>query len=403
MEGVVAASRGPCSFGFLFSPPEKLLHKKPPQNAKSRALLPICIGELSLSTTHRGRALHSTILIDCFDDLGYPVCTPGINFLVEDDFRDVVRVAVYVPKGESPEMYAYRFKKGQNITIKEPFFKVAQDGNLLVRVDDIADVVEGRPDTCKERDADEWRKLGNEFFRAESFTVANKCYFQGLKTQECKDAATLLSNRAICHIKNGDFQEGLRDAGAARTVCPELVKAWYNEALSLSHLLPSKQPAINTLKEALILHPDNTILQKFLKQLEKGKKTGKRIHQKNTTEENNKWFVVVGGEESTEIGEGLMDGDKGKELGNAEFRKGNFMKAIHYYTLSLHLHSLSSSLLLLNCSAAFFRLDLFSKYNSFIFLLLLMLWLVQITVEKIKFMSCDSWKVCRGCLEFVKL
>merc|ERR1719383_739469 len=110
-----------------------------PENHAS--LLPTSLQAMQPNTTHRGRVLRGTLVAEA---------TPstGILSVLEDAHGAAVRVGLYNwPGYERAESVPQRlaiaasvFPRGRHVAIAEPFLKVAQDGNLFVRIDDPRDL-----------------------------------------------------------------------------------------------------------------------------------------------------------------------------------------------------------------------------------------------------------------------
>lgn len=151
-------------------------------------------------TTHRGKLLRCKVIET-------PYQSPNTHFIVEDDLGDIVLVGVYGDIGASPQ-YAKTFFAGRTLLILEPYLKIAQSGDWMIRVDNPPDIING-PKDIGNKSPKEWREFGNEFFRTDPL-IAEECYVRSL--EECKRAdqagvslSLLLCNRALARSKTGDL------------------------------------------------------------------------------------------------------------------------------------------------------------------------------------------------------
>ena len=119
---------------------------------------PIHVLSLKHQNTHRGRLLRGTLVVQ-------PAVFRGVQSLLEDELGNLVMVSFYnalpgVPQDRDSQWYAAErlFSQGRRLAILEPYFKLAADGNFLIRVDNPLEVV--WLDTIGPSDADGWREEG---------------------------------------------------------------------------------------------------------------------------------------------------------------------------------------------------------------------------------------------------
>nr|CAB3462532.1 unnamed protein product [Digitaria exilis] len=78
--------------------------------------------------------------------------------------------------------------------------------------------------------------------------------------------ATLLANRSLCWLRQGERDRALLDAQQCTTLCPHWSKAWYREGAALSSLKDYKG-AVDAFMRALKLDPASDEIRKALRQM----------------------------------------------------------------------------------------------------------------------------------------
>ena len=102
---------------------------------------PIHVLSLKPQNTHRGRLLRGTLAVQ-------PAVLLSVQSLLEDELGNLVMVSFYnalpgVPQDRDSQCYAAEslFSQGRRLAILEPYYKLAADGNFLIRVDNPLEVV----------------------------------------------------------------------------------------------------------------------------------------------------------------------------------------------------------------------------------------------------------------------
>eukprot|EP01094_Clydonella_sp_ATCC50884_P018019 TRINITY_DN3258_c0_g1_i5.p1 TRINITY_DN3258_c0_g1~~TRINITY_DN3258_c0_g1_i5.p1 ORF type:complete len:125 (-),score=43.23 TRINITY_DN3258_c0_g1_i5:82-456(-) len=103
---------------------------------------------------------------------------------------------------------------------------------------------------------------GNTAFRAGHVQQAIVCYSEALMLKD--DMPLVLSNRAQCFLKLGEYEKALADSSRVVELEPELVKGWFRKGLSLSGL-ERHQEAVDAFEKALKLAPNDTNIQASVK------------------------------------------------------------------------------------------------------------------------------------------
>ena len=157
-----------------FNPPDNLMSRKTTESEKeSRArLIPIGIEEMVVNTTHHGRFLRGTLIVK-------PLVMRSVQTILEDESSEIVNVSVYskkldhLPMHEKWEYAKQTYSRGLKVMIIEPFYKVAMDGSLMVRVDNPNDIVviESFPRTSLEI-----KEEANRMFALKSYSSAIRRY-----------------------------------------------------------------------------------------------------------------------------------------------------------------------------------------------------------------------------------
>ena len=169
------------------SRPERLLHSSflPPPYLPSitslKDLKKILIRDMQLETHHRGfYALLRAV-------------TPShrmtaVLTIVEDEKGDVTLLQLYQQEHEEVRSARDIFKPKGVCIVKEPYFKIASDGNYALRVDHVSDLVwlreeDDRVPECwrpqiieLDKSAGDWKQEGNTDFEAGNFHDAVEKY-----------------------------------------------------------------------------------------------------------------------------------------------------------------------------------------------------------------------------------
>jgi stress-induced-phosphoprotein 1 len=150
--------------------------------------------------------------------------------------------------------------------------------------------------------AEEFKTLGNEAIKRNDIEAALEHYNNGIRVEP--DHHLILSNRALCHHKLGNFSQAAEDALRVTALKPDFYKGYIRGAMALREL---KRP-----QEALAL----------LKKAPHNDEVGKLVSE-----------VRPEAEAAEEARIASLDGaEKLKEEGNALFKKGLYEQAMPKYS-----------------------------------------------------------------------
>ncbi len=152
-----------------------------PSTASIRDLTPIYIRDLRPGVCHRG----SYLLVRCTTE---PDRTPAITVMVEDEKEDTIMLQLYYQPDEDIRPASWIIPKGDVFISKEPYLKMIGDGNYVVRIDHVSDLVQ--IDTWHEqfpkrwnpsqqssgKTAADWKGDGNTAFEKKQYPEAIKQY-----------------------------------------------------------------------------------------------------------------------------------------------------------------------------------------------------------------------------------
>lgn len=187
------------------------------------SLVPILLHDLRLETHHRGRILIARTFCE-------PVRLSAIQNGIEDIHGNVDRLSIYNLPSKTP--FDRVLPKSAIVAVKEPYFKAAADGGVMVRVDHPSDFVLLNPDdslvppqwrrkTSKASMSGSQMKIeGNKAFKQGDWQQAGELYGEALaKTADNTDLRlTLHRNRAQVHLNLGQYELALDDAIASIAV-----------------------------------------------------------------------------------------------------------------------------------------------------------------------------------------
>ena len=189
----------------------------------------INIKNLIIDKTHHGFYLKGKLFVECGK-------VNGITSILQDENDDLVRISIYnfpIPKGVD---YRQVIKKDRIIYIKEPYYKMALDGMLVVRVDSPEDIIfDELILASKKKTCEDLKNEGNKAFERKEFEEALLLYDQALdlKADDIKIIAVINSNKAACLLNLCRFEQALESAKIAITLDPSYLKARFrfNQAL----------------------------------------------------------------------------------------------------------------------------------------------------------------------------
>ncbi|KAI5071599.1 hypothetical protein GOP47_0013850 [Adiantum capillus-veneris] len=250
-----------------------------------RGLRPIHIRNLQVNCHHQGRVLYGELCVE-------PLKMVAVQTIVLDEAGHAAKLSVYnaLPNQHFVQKMGTLFRKGLKVAIKEPYFKVAMDGSLIIRVDNPADFVRnpkerqgsGISDTSAPTsslsplfvtssspdqptavlDAHGLRVQGNQAFAAQDWKEAIRLYGDALKillqyketssfspsalsmSQVTKELVLGFSNRAEARLRLKHFEAAERDARKALQLQKNHVKSCSRRGRALHGLHLYKEAAL---------------------------------------------------------------------------------------------------------------------------------------------------------------
>jgi len=171
----------------------------------------------------------------------FQVCS--IQSLVEDMEGTVITLALY----NFIALYGQRdyvdevVPVGAILTIKDPYLKLSNFGNLALRVDNPCNVIIDKP-VAKTLSVLALKVLGNGFFAKGQHASAIDVYSKGLASCE-QLKVDLHSNRAAAHLRVGDWDAAVTDCNVVLSSEPAHAKATARLEEALRNLATT--PSIN--------------------------------------------------------------------------------------------------------------------------------------------------------------
>ncbi|KAH9302110.1 hypothetical protein KI387_013693, partial [Taxus chinensis] len=221
-------------------------------------LRPIRAKDLGIGKRHHGRVLFGTLCADAHKIV-------DIMTVLEDEYGDGVRLAVCNPSLSMPistQEVRRMYPKGAKVAVKEPYLKRAQDGMLMLRVNNPEHVefvtsFQVNPQTASAVDLLQLRNNGNSCFKNQDWKGAlgyySKCIQLALshkhgtefprsskveKFQKEVDDALLYSysNRAEAKLKLKKYGLAVPDCDQALQVDPLHLKSIFRKGRALQEL-----------------------------------------------------------------------------------------------------------------------------------------------------------------------
>ncbi|MCO5614859.1 hypothetical protein L7F22_069144 [Adiantum nelumboides] len=255
-----------------------------------RGLRPMHIRELQVGCHHKGRVLYGKLCVE-------PLKMAAVQTIVMDEVGHAAKLSVYnaLPHQHHAQKMGTLFSKGLRVAIKQPYFKVAAAGSLIIVVDDPADFVRNpkvrevpdsrnidtltfsesssssspalaswpSPDQPRALlDAHERRVQGNQAFAAKDWMEAIRLYNDSLKIllqrkdtsllspselsnpQVTKELVLGLSNRAEARLRLKHFEAAASDAQKALLLQKNHVKSSFRRGRALNGLHQYKEAAL---------------------------------------------------------------------------------------------------------------------------------------------------------------
>lgn len=196
-------------------------------------LNPIVISEMIKGKIQKGKILWGTLIGKCFK-------LTSVMVGLEDENGITVLLALYncIHQNATITECEANFSAGTQIGIKEPYYKLAADGTMIIRVDHPYNLVNKKNNNfSKHLSAQALKNIGNRYFKSKQFLYARKAYTQALKKNpEILLHETLLSNRAATQLQLNAFKNAIVDCQQVLKSNPTHGKARYRFALALAGL-----------------------------------------------------------------------------------------------------------------------------------------------------------------------
>jgi len=273
------------------------------------SLKPILVSEMTPFTVHKGRCL--TLKTICL-----PSKIVSIHLFGEDEKGTVAKLTIYnLDSSSSGKTLEEMFPIGATMVVKEPYWKIGNDGVLFMRMDnpnenlvvDLSDVPVQQSSASetptitedehklaaqkKEKEfkrkakqntlPEHYRQKGNALFRNGNYEEAAKLYTQALKCKPVMPTlrTSLHNNRSMAYIKCGKFLEARGDCLKVLYRSKDNIKALHRLTSALSSL-GRHQNAAATLKKL-------TSLRLFCneKPSNEAKALSKRVHRRRAESE----------------------------------------------------------------------------------------------------------------------
>lgn len=180
------------------------------------SLKPILLRDLRLEVHHRGRVLVAKTFCE-------PIQISAIQNAIEDVEGNVNRLSIYNLPSATPLDKV--LPQGAVVAVKEPYFKAAADGGVMVRVDHPSDFVmlkasdssvppQWRTELKATMTASQLKDEGNTAFRHGKWQEAAEFYTEAIakSDNDTELRSTLHRNRAQVHLNLGQYEFASDDA-----------------------------------------------------------------------------------------------------------------------------------------------------------------------------------------------
>lgn len=117
--------------------------------------------------------------------------------------------------------------------------------------------------------ATEWKEKGNAHLKNKEYPEALKCYDEATALEPSNHIH--FSNRSACHFNMSNYAKALEDAERALKIKPDYIKGYQRKA-SAQEKLNLVDEAVNTLKKALEVDPNNQAIKDSLTEMENAAK-----------------------------------------------------------------------------------------------------------------------------------
>ena len=181
--------------------------------------------ELAPETANYKRVIYCTILYDG-NKMGL------FHTVVEDDFGQCAMLSIRNATVEFQES----LKKGVKIAIADPYYELGtRDDCYFIRMHCPTNIILMEANSALSVETEEDHKLeGNKHFKAHEFAKSICCYTKAISLN--KSNPVYFSNRALCYLKLGLFEDALQDAETAVQLDPNTYKYQHRLATAWSSL-----------------------------------------------------------------------------------------------------------------------------------------------------------------------
>ncbi|KAL9044992.1 MAG: hypothetical protein Q9214_001912 [Letrouitia sp. 1 TL-2023] len=211
----------------------------PPSVASFGILKKCYLNELRLETHHRGFYVLLRVTTP-------PVTMTAIMTILEDERDDGVMFQLYQQEDEDHRHGEMIIEPQRVCIVKEPYFKIMNDGGYGIRVDHVSDVIWLSSDderiplgwrvriTEINKTAETLKEEGNLALKAGKLHGLKYSYTSALNVSSSSETSRVLElNRSFVSLKLGMFDKALEDVGALTVDEQPSEKGLYRAALAL--------------------------------------------------------------------------------------------------------------------------------------------------------------------------
>ncbi|KAL8713675.1 MAG: hypothetical protein Q9220_002201 [cf. Caloplaca sp. 1 TL-2023] len=210
-----------------------------PSVALFESLKKIYLKDLYLETHHRGSYLLLRVATP-------PMTMTAVMAVMDDEEDDGVLLQLYQQEDKDHRPGEEEVRKGRVCIVKEPYYKVMNDGGYGLRVDHLSDIIWRSPDDKRiplgwrapisklKKTAETLKEEGNRAVKVGELNVAIESYTLALHHSDtCEMSQILKLNRSLVNLKLRRYDEALEDVGELTGDTQISEKGFYRAALSL--------------------------------------------------------------------------------------------------------------------------------------------------------------------------
>ncbi|KAL9105021.1 MAG: hypothetical protein Q9163_000118 [Psora crenata] len=214
----------------------------PPSVAPLRSLKKLYLKDLYLETHHRGFYVLLRVATP-------PSTMTAVMAVMEDEKEDGVLFQLFQQEDEAHRPGEAVVQIQRVCIVKEPYFKVTNDGGYGLRVDHVSDIIWLSRDNERiprgwrapisefEKTAETLKEEGNLALKTGKLSVAIESYTSALHVSTTFEMSqTLKLNRSLVNLKLRRYDGALEDAGKLTADAQQSEKGLYRAALSLYEL-----------------------------------------------------------------------------------------------------------------------------------------------------------------------